>query len=631
MNKCGENIATKLTAATVIAEDCNGNAIRAGNAVASCVDLQTVNNTANEALTKANQAIAQNQMDIINITTGTDGAVTATRRNGDVINLQIDTDQMQVIEDVSNNRVIFRNEDNTEFYLTKAVIEQLIASNYIDNTELANAIGNINTDQVQSITVSGQNVVVTNEDGSTATLAISALVPALNNGLATDAELATAIAGINTAVHTDNSLTGNGTSGLPLAVVFATQAEIDAGEVPNRYKAVSAEEYRKEILVNPNITQVGHSAGLNNTAAGYTNIGVLSGNNNTGNTQTAVGQLAGSGNKGLGQVALGYKAGSNNTAIDQTAIGSKSGNFNEGLVQVAVGGAAGFQNIGNYQTALGFESGMRNTGPQAVSIGGDAMQDNNVIGATAIGYATETFVPSSVNVTSTSGLVITAPSHGMTVGTTQAIRISASVGTTTGGNVIVDVTDANTLTMKHSIYATGFTEIQKDLNYGYKDINLIGRQTIARNESNHTVIGNNQHQNVYSTATFHFAGYNIISDRRIKAVGELVKTLKNGIEVCKFTYLSNGKEAIGWVAQQVKEVLVKAGYDNDTINLALPTSRDVDWHATIAKFNGEQGTNIKLWTEALPIIEEKALNEQDYFIYADIMSIDKQLITELLS
>lgn len=41
MQKCGEYIATKLTADTVIAEDCRGNAIYAGNAIATCEDLAT--------------------------------------------------------------------------------------------------------------------------------------------------------------------------------------------------------------------------------------------------------------------------------------------------------------------------------------------------------------------------------------------------------------------------------------------------------------------------------------------------------------------------------------------------------------------------------------------------------------
>lgn len=242
---------------------------------------------------------------------------------------------------------------------------------------------------------------------------------------------------------------------------------------------------------------------------------------------------------------------------------------------------------------------------------------------------------------------------------------------TAQSNVIVGAEALSSLDSKVRVYAS--VVLSADATFDGDTLsksNLIGGGVVGKSEENHTVIGSPQHANIYTTATYHGAGFVTNSDQRIKQVGDLVNTMANGIEVRKFTYLSNGTKHVGWVAQQVKALLEAKGYDEEVICAALPCSKDIDWHATIAKFNGETGSSITLWTEAAGVLEtlkakllkakkydvtadeflssleaadevteaEQALADslrklapESYFVYAeDIMGINKQLVSELL-
>lgn len=660
MSKCNETIATKLTAETVIGKDCKGNLLYAGNTFASCQDItdtEGLQESIDEALRKANQALAENQNDI-----------------------------NRVVFEADNIKFIRRG--GTTFNLTAAILKQMLDSQFIDTTELQNAIAGIDLDQAE-LAIADDNLTLTNEDGTQSAIPLTDLVAWLNNGLVTDAELATAIAGMSFNVAHDASLKGDGTDTNPLGVVFATETEINEGNIIN--KAVSSREYHKEIRVlNSSVTQVGASAGLVNTGNSQTAIGSVAGYNNTAPNQSVVGVGAGFNNTGSNQSAFGNNAGRDNAGRQQVAFGDNAGYDNAGRQQVAVGSYAGHNNTAFRHTAVGSIAGRNNTGTDTVAIGGWAAQENNITSLVSVGVDTNTFIGESVPITGVDGLVITVPSHGMTVGTTQAI--TANSGTTTG---VVTVTDANTVTLKRSINLVDVAEINTDLNYGKSNVILLGYKTQARQENNHAVIGNSAFANIYTTATYHGAGFVTNSDQRIKQVGDLVSTMSNGIEVRKFTYLSNGTKHIGWVAQQVKTLLAAKGYDEEVISAALPTTKDIDWHATIANFNGETGSNITLWTEAEEVFdayvlakareldvseetvqaffdavdaiqakyaEDVAYNEQledgdtpreltpvsewqrttydtlksyrlnNYFVYADdIMGVNKQLVMELLS
>ncbi len=128
-------------------------------------------------------------------------------------------------------------------------------------------------------------------------------------------------------------------------------------------------------------------------------------------------------------------------------------------------------------------------------------------------------------------------------------------------------------------------------------------------DSNHTVIGDAQMKQVYLYGQVHGQAFLNSSDERLKRKISLVNTLPNGIEIWKYQYLANGNTQIGWIAQQVEDVLRAKGYDEETIRLAIPMEKDIDWHSTITEFNSQTGSTITLWTEAEEVFEEYKLAE----------------------
>lgn len=140
-------------------------------------------------------------------------------------------------------------------------------------------------------------------------------------------------------------------------------------------------------------------------------------------------------------------------------------------------------------------------------------------------------------------------------------------------------------------------------------VQLVGENsygTVAK--SNTTRIGSPYTTDTYLRGTVHSNGSFVTdSDERIKRKDKLVTTRADGIEVWKFTYHSNGKTELGWIAQQVEEVLRAKSYEQDVIDLAITTASGVDYNASLSKLNVAMGSSYDLFSDA-----EKAHTEWLY-------------------
>lgn len=118
-------------------------------------------------------------------------------------------------------------------------------------------------------------------------------------------------------------------------------------------------------------------------------------------------------------------------------------------------------------------------------------------------------------------------------------------------------------------------------------------------KSNTTRIGSSQTTDTYLRGTVHSNGSFVTdSDERIKRKDKLVTTRADGIEVWKFTYHSNGKTELGWIAQQVEEVLRAKSYEQDVIDLAITTASGVDYNASLSKLNAAMKSSYDLFSDA---------------------------------
>nr|QTZ82762.1 MAG: hypothetical protein [Enquatrovirus sp.] len=130
-------------------------------------------------------------------------------------------------------------------------------------------------------------------------------------------------------------------------------------------------------------------------------------------------------------------------------------------------------------------------------------------------------------------------------------------------------------------------------------IQIASNSYINEAKSNVTRIGSANTTDTYLRGTVHSNGSFVTdSDERIKRKDQLITTRADGIEIWKFTYHSNGKTEIGWIAQQVEEVLRAKSYGQDVIDLVITTDRGVDYNASLAKLNTAMGTSYDLFVDA---------------------------------
>lgn len=130
-------------------------------------------------------------------------------------------------------------------------------------------------------------------------------------------------------------------------------------------------------------------------------------------------------------------------------------------------------------------------------------------------------------------------------------------------------------------------------------IQISSSDYLCEAKSNVTRIGSANTTDTYLRGTVHSNGSFVTdSDERIKRKDQLITTRADGIEIWKFTYHSNGKTEIGWIAQQVEELLRSKSYDQDVIDLVITTDRGVDYNASLAKLNAAMGTSYDLFADA---------------------------------
>lgn len=467
-------------------------------------------------------------------------------------------------------------------------------------------------------------------------------------------------------------------SSLGTRIKFATEAEIDTGGSINADKAVSAMEYHKEIRIkggesNPH-TLVGTDAGKNNTGTWQTAIGYRAGEDNTGNGQLAIGDNAGKGNLRNGQQAIGNSAGTNNSGDDQLAIGNSAGQSNTGNYQVSIGSYAGRNNTGISQVAIG-SSNYGNIGlgtnPDSKGAGFANVGDNQ----TAIGASAGVFN------TGISQTAIGSMAGSRNTGRHQtAIGYDAGYDNTGEAEIAIGAGAGRYNKINYAIYIGSPYSVGTGHQSGYENcshVTLIGHEARLKSttESNYVVLGNNSVQNIYTSGRYNGTAFNTTSDEKIKYVGDLVATKANGIELRKFTYIANRETTIGWVAQQVKQLLVSRGYEEDVINMALPITRDIDWKSTIQAFNEATNSSVQYTDEMQPAYDAyvlakarnlnvkeptvkdfmdavEAISEDDrtewqtstyntlkkllesgvqqYYVWDDILTINKQLVEDLL-
>ena len=289
---------------------------------------------------------------------------------------------------------------------------------------------------------------------------------------------------------------------------------------------------------------------------------------------SSIGIKAGELLRGRNNTYIGYLTGASASCNFSTAIGRQAGQGNIGNNQTALGTNAGYGNTKNFQTVFGDNSGYGNAGGFQVAIGANSGFRNEGDYQVAIGY--------------------------------DAGRGNKATSSTFIG--------ANFQNLDNTAGAT--------------NINLFGADARVREgESNYFQIGNPNTENVYCAGTFHGINFNWLSDKRTKIVGDLLRRLDCGIEVYRFQYIHNGAEAVGWIAQQVEDVMREKGFSESIIELAIPRKRDIDWEATIEKYNQATGQSITLWREAT----EHPQVLQEYLVYADdIRSINKNIVRDLL-
>lgn len=460
------------------------------------------------------------------------------------------------------------------------------------------------------------------------------------------------------------------------AVKFATEEEIDTGGSTNADKAVSAMEYHKEVRVK--------GGGFNP----HTLVGTDAGKNNTGTWQTAVGYRAGEGNAGNGQLAVGDNAGKGNLRNGQQAIGNSAGVDNSGDDQLAVGNSAGQSNTGGYQVAVGHYAGRNNTGEGQVAIGSSSGATGDSASNAGAGFSNTGLIQTAVGASAgryNSGMYQTA--LGGVAGSRNTRDFQVAVGFDAGsgndGNtqIAIGAGAGRNNKINYAIYIGTPFSVRTGYESGYENcshVTIIGHEARLKSttESNYIVLGNSSVQNVYTAGRYNGTAFNTTSDEKVKYVGDLVATKANGIELRKFTYISNRETTIGWVAQQVKQLLVSRGYEEDVINMALPVTRDIDWKSTIQAFNEATNSSVQYTDEMQPAYDAYVLTKarnlnvkeptvkdfmdavesiseddrtewqtntyntlkslldagvQQYYVWDDILTINKQLVEDLLS
>lgn len=266
-------------------------------------------------------------------------------------------------------------------------------------------------------------------------------------------------------------------------------------------------------------------------------------------------------------VFIGNNAGNNSTASHSVALGNGAGRDGLAFQQVAIGAGAGEANSGRSQVAIGVGAGEANSGRAQVAVGYNSGVENNAETQTDVGAF--------------------------------------------AGSELYSTTSTRSF----------FSEIDKNKENNRTHIGFLSQRRDG--ENNYVQLGNEFIEHVYSTGVFCGAGFAHADDERVKKKIELLNTLPNGIEVWKCKRLDNGTICIGWIAQQVEEVLRAKGYDQEIIELVIPRARSINFQSTLTRYSEYES-----WDE-VPHFDGE--NEYYHCDFADdIRSINKDTVRDLL-
>lgn len=273
-------------------------------------------------------------------------------------------------------------------------------------------------------------------------------------------------------------------------------------------------------------------------------IGFQSGFESQGNAAVSVGYATGKNFQGYGSVAIGSQAGTAEQGENSVAIGILAGTTGQGTSAIAIGDSAGSSFQRNNSIAIGMESGKTNQNEYAISIGTLAGFSNQGINSISIGYNSGSF---SQNTNAISiGILAGNTSQG-----TGAISIGNSAGEVEQGSNSISIgnyagtnyQDSNSIV----INATG---------------NVLGSTGVStcviapiRNS-----MGSNSTHMFYDTVTGELTwGSEAPSSMRFKK--DIVNMSDNysdavfKLRPVEFKYKSNDKIGIGFIAEEVYDVL----------------------------------------------------------------------------
>ena len=403
--------------------------------------------------------------------------------------------------------------------------------------------------------------------------------------------LTTGLTATSATINGDSVLTGNvgiGTNTtFPNTTLHVNGNMRVEGNIRQRPFVVSIGEGAGETDQSAYGVAVGYRTGRfgqNNTAVA---LGTNAGYQGQKEAALAVGYLSGEINQGLNAVAIGFKAGQTNQHNDTIVINARTTPLNTTRANATfirpIRAATAGSNIIAYTpegelidvTTMNFNSGGNLSTPGAITAAayyGDAGFLSNIGGNFTNSILFSNTVTGFASVTSKYGISNTAPIHTLDVGANVVIQDTGSNVLTVRGNVVaskitlgtVSITPAHTLQQVTTVGNTASTTVQ--LTNVTNSLVTSGRVGIKTSSPTFDL-------EVIGTAAKTGGGsWSSTSDRRLKeniidadldTCYDIIQTIplrrftwKEGID--QFSEHQKDKNVLGWIAQEVEEVMPKS-------------------------------------------------------------------------
>jgi hypothetical protein len=272
-------------------------------------------------------------------------------------------------------------------------------------------------------------------------------------------------------------------------------------------------------------------------AAGAVAIGYQAGYNVQGGDSVAIGTTAGYDSQTQFATAIGYIAGTTAQGFGATAIGAGAGNTSQGSSAVALGDTAALTNQGASAVSIGDRAGLTSQGANAISIGSWSGSSLQKFGAVAIGTLA-----------------------GRSNQGSQAIAIGLGAGSLNQPNSSICIGFNSNTATSNSICITGtgaFSPVPANTGFYVKPIRSLGQltaQTVMYNNSTGELTYGTPSSDVRLKSNIVLADLNICYDV-IKSLE--LKRFRFGESVYTDEQCPD-RNKLGWIAQEVEEVLPKS-------------------------------------------------------------------------